>query len=596
MGTSLLYIAGAALMSLMVQQSAGQLSSLRVKQEAESKDRFNFFDLELLKVLASSQLGNLLLSPACVKASLAMLLEGAAGNSAKQVKEALRLPDDETVIRRHFSNFLNSLQVNKPPNVVEAANQIFLSNTIAAQPKYQNILKKYYDAEMERVDFSSPGYAAQAINRWVNMLTHGQIPSLVDPGSISRNTKMMLASAMYFKGKWKNAFDLDKTTQNCFYVEVNQCFNANFMETVNIYNYAYIGSLNAHAVELPYEGNQFSLLLLLPTKRNADQQLIRDLSHASLHHIVSSLEATDILISLPRFSIDYSTDLIQTLNELGVQEVFSTNANLTGMVQWINFDLHVSNFLHKAKIEINEDGTVAAAATGTLVVPLMGTSIPKLIFDHPFLFFLRNTETGDILFAGRMSQPEAAKQHILGPVNESQLLELTQGIFTSMPGVGRPVGSTLNPQSSSSNSYKPSSLDGSAFSTNKSIPVSQTQPPATNYHTFPNNQNTANNNPFSTSYESYPSSLQVRSMSNNLPQPNSAQYQSNSNSETYHASNPDTIGQNVQSPGQFLSTSGSYGAAINSRAHYLSADQEEPERDSVWKINQTYTDRIHFSP
>jgi hypothetical protein len=232
-----------------------------------------------------------------------------------------------------------------------------------------------------------------------------------------------------------------------------------------------------------------------------------------------------------------------------------------------------------------------------MVVPLMGASIPKVIFNHPFLFFLRNTETGDILFAGRVTQPEAAKQHVLGSVNESQLLELGQGIFTSRPvaGAGRPVGSTLNPQSSSSNSYKPPSLAGSTLTTNRGVPVSQTQPPATNYPIASNNRNTANNNPSLIPYESYLSSLQVRSISNNLPQPNAAQYLSNSNSETYHASNPDTIGENVRSPGQLLPKTASRVSVISS-AHYLSPLQETPEEDGVRNINHTNTYKIHFSP
>lgn len=580
-------------MSLMVQQSASQQSSIRAKLEAESKDRFNFFDLDLLKAMASSQYGNLLLSPASIKFSLAMLLEGAGGNSAKEVKEALRLPDDEKVVRQQFYNLLNSLQVKNPPNVVEAGNRIFISSTFSPQQQYQITLNQYYRADIARVDFLSPLYAAQSINGWVNMVTHGQIPSLVDPGSISRRTNLMLTSAMYFKGKWQHAFDLDKTTQSCFYVDVGQCFNANFMENVNIYKYAYSGSLEAQAVELPYEGHQFSLLLLLPTKRNAIQQLIRDLSHASLHNIVSSLEATDILISLPRFSIDYSTDLVHALNELKIEEIFSTNANLTGMIQLANYELHVSNFLHKAKIEISEEGTVAAAATGTLVVPLMGTSIPKLIFDHPFLFFLRNTQTGDILFAGRVSQPEPAKQRVSGLVNESELSQLTKDIFTSTPvaGAGRSVGSTLSPQFSGSNNYNPP-FAGSVSIINKSHLVSQSQPPVTNYQTSPNNQNTANNNPLPTMYQTFQATHRVRSVSNDLPQPNIAQYQSHSNSETYHASNPDTIGQNVQSPGQSLSTSRSYVPDMN-RPHYLSAQQKTPEQEGVWKIYQSDNERRH---
>lgn len=226
----------------------------------------------------------------------------------------------------------------------------------------------------------------------------------------------------------------------------------------------------------------------------------------------------------------------------------------------------------------------------------MGTSIPKIIFDHPFLFFLRNTETGDILFAGRMSQPEAAKQRVSVSMNESELLQLSQGIFTpmSVAGAGRSVGSTLNPQSSNSNTNKPSSLAGSAFNIDKSLPVSQNQPPVTNYQTSPNNQNTANNNPSSTLYQAFQASQRIRSVSNDPPQPNTAQCQSQSHSETYHASNPETIGQNVQSPGQSLSTSGSYVPVMNT-AYYSSAQQETPE-EGVWKILQSNDERLHIWP
>jgi hypothetical protein len=228
----------------------------------------------------------------------------------------------------------------------------------------------------------------------------------------------------------------------------------------------------------------------------------------------------------------------------------------------------------------------------------MGTSIPKIIFDQPFLFFLRNTRTGDILFAGRMSQPEAAKQQVLGPMNESEILELSEGIFTPTPvaGTGQSVGSSPNSRLANSNTYNPPSSAGSVFNINKSLPVAQTQPPVINYQALPNNQNAANNNPLSTSYQSYQASHQVRSVSNNLPQTNTVQRQPYSYSETYQASNPDTIGQNVPPPGQSLSTSGSYVPAMNSAHHYLSAEQETPEESGVWMMNQTNTERLHFWP
>ena len=227
----------------------------------------------------------------------------------------------------------------------------------------------------------------------------------------------------------------------------------------------------------------------------------------------------------------------------------------------------------------------------------MGTSIQKLIFDHPFLFFLRNTETGDILFAGRMSQPEAARPHVFEPMKDSEILKLSQGIFTPTPVASprRPVDSGLNSRLSSGSTYKPPSFADSAASMNNGLPVSQTQTPVTNYYTSPNNQNTANNNPLSNLHQSYQASHHTRSVSNNLPQPNTAQYQSHSNRATYHASNPDTIGQNVRTPGQSLSMSGSYVPAMN-KAHYLSAEQETPVEDGVWKVNQTNTETFHFWP
>jgi hypothetical protein len=176
-----------------------------------------------------------------------------------------------------------------------------------------------------------------------------------------------------------------------------------------------------------------------------------------------------------------------------------------------------------------------------------------------------------------MSQPEAAKQNTLGTMNEADLLELGQGIFT--PGPVAAAGQSANPRSTS---------------INKSLPVAQTQP-VTIYQAPPNNQNTANNNPLSVFYQPYTASYPVRSISNNLPQQNTAQRQPYSNSENYHASNPDTTGQNVPSPGQSLPTSGSYVPVVIS-AHFFSAEQETPEETGVLMMTQTNTEKIHFWP
>jgi hypothetical protein len=227
----------------------------------------------------------------------------------------------------------------------------------------------------------------------------------------------------------------------------------------------------------------------------------------------------------------------------------------------------------------------------------MGTSLPKLIFNHPFLFFLRNTETGDILFAGRMSQPEAAKQPLLGSLSESQLSELTQSIFTQVPaaGAGVPVSITLNPVTYNSNTYKPSLPAGGTFNSNSSPPVPQIQPTNTNYYSSPNKLNNGNNFPSSATSQSYQRPLQLRSTNNNPAQSYTVQYQPYGNSETYHASNPDTVGiQYFRAPMQFLSTPGSYPSSTNS-AQYPSDVNKIPQ-SGVRDTNQSYSDKLHFSP
>jgi hypothetical protein len=224
----------------------------------------------------------------------------------------------------------------------------------------------------------------------------------------------------------------------------------------------------------------------------------------------------------------------------------------------------------------------------------MGTTIPKLIFNHPFIFFLRNTETGDILFAGRMSEPDAARQPVLGAQSESEQSKLTQIILTPIPAAGVSASITVNPASYNSNTYNPSLSAGGIFNTNLNPAVPQIQPTTTNHYSSPNNLNNRNNFPSSVASQSYARPVHSRSTSNYPTQSNTAQYQPHSNSEMYHVSNPDTIGtQYGRAPVILSSTSGSYASFTNS-AQYPSDVNNTPQESGVRDKNQN--DRIHFSP
>ncbi|PSN48955.1 hypothetical protein C0J52_11364 [Blattella germanica] len=418
---------------LLIHSSSSQtIFNVREKQDIliEGNERFNFFDLELLKSLASSMRGNLLLSPVSVKAALAMILEGAGGKSAKELKEALRLTDDVKATRTQFRNFLNSLQ-----------------------------------------------------------------------------------------------------------------------------------------------GEKFSLMLLLPTAINGIEQLVRDLTHISLHTIVSSLRTTEILISVPRFQIDFDTDLVNTLNELGVREIFSTNANLSGIVQGATVDLHIANVLHKAKINVTEEGTIATAAT----------ALPKLIFNHPFLFFLRNMESGDILFAGRLSEPEPAKQS--PSVFDTGFPASAQS--TSKPiSVAGPSHSTFNPVEPVATSSIPTNPIGSTDNSKFQSP--QIKPNPNNFFYSPR---TINDTPVVQGQNLPTPTTGING--NNQVQPNVVQYQP----------------EGMYRVGQYSSHSSSSGtynpvptqnivpvvSSNTSNGQFKSLSNESPPAVGNNNANPNYNDRYLFS-
>ncbi|XP_049954385.1 leukocyte elastase inhibitor-like [Schistocerca serialis cubense] len=376
-----------------------------------SDDRFNYFDAELIQEATKRHDGNVLISPVSMKAALLMVLEGAVGKSADEIKDVLRLPDEKELYRMKTQQFLRRLAVKSPSITIETGNSLFLSNDLKPYSEYRAAMQEYYSATISEVDFTSPTKAAMTINDWVSGVTHGLIPKLVEAEGLPTDTKLMMTNAVYFKGKWKIAFDADGTTVRCFYKQNLECQRSYFMETLSYFKYGYISSLDAEAVEILYYDDQYSMVILLPTKRNSINKLIRDLTHTPLSEAIGKLQLTEILLSIPRFNITYNSELIPVLERLGVQEVFGAHANLSGIARNIG-TAHISQILHATKIEVNEEGTIAGAGTGVLVVPLMGTTIPRFRADSPFLFFIRDTVAGTILFGGLVSTPEAANMQL----------------------------------------------------------------------------------------------------------------------------------------------------------------------------------------
>ncbi|KAG5895061.1 hypothetical protein JTB14_021028 [Gonioctena quinquepunctata] len=362
--------------------------------------RFNLFDIELLNAFTDSTT-NVLLSPASVKTTLAMILEGAVGNCAEEISEALRIPHiNDKGVRQILVGLLNNLnEKSSGTTFLESYNAVFVSDEKKLVERYQNVVKQFYSAILKSIDFNNIGSAVDIINQWVSESTHGAIKELVSPQSLSPESTAVIANALYFKGRWKTEFDPKATSPKCFR-RAGKCVNVPMMQISDTFMYNYINNLRAHAVDLPYQG-KFSMLILLPSEEANIRMVVRDLTHWRFSDILDKLKPTDILLEVPKFSFEYSADLVEYLKPLKIRDIFGTNANLSGIVEGGN--VVINNLIHKTKIEVDEQGTVAAAATGAMIVPLMGPL--SVIADRPFLFMIYHKDTQNIIFEGILQNP-----------------------------------------------------------------------------------------------------------------------------------------------------------------------------------------------
>ncbi|XP_033208177.1 uncharacterized protein LOC117167393 isoform X2 [Belonocnema kinseyi] len=374
------------------------------------EERYNFFNIELLQTE-----GNLVVAPAGVKAALMTIAEGSGGQTQQQLLSTLRLPVDDygvrDAVRRTLSPFSALQQSGINNTEITIATSLWMGKNVMISPNYKENLIRHYNSQVLHVDFADSVNSAKAINDWIKRATKNHVSSIVDPGGLSPDIKIILTTALYFKGTWLYAFDKKSTRSRCFQTFNSGCQEVNMMENFGQYSLAYVPSLDADVIEIPYTGGKISLILLLPTTQgeHALHILSKDLSYIPVSVLLKSLRETEVLLQIPRFSIENKLDLRPALERLGIKDLFDFKANLSGIIS--KGPTRVSSVLHNAKIEVNEAGTIAAAATAISVVPLMITSAPQTFkVNRPFLFGLVDLETNNLLFAGRVVAPDAISE------------------------------------------------------------------------------------------------------------------------------------------------------------------------------------------
>jgi len=368
----------------------------------------NQFALDLYGHLKGTA-GNLFLSPYSISTALAMTYAGARGDTEAQMAQTLHF----TLAGKRLHAAFASLQAEL--DAVQEGGQVLLRVANALWPQtgypfletFLAVIRQYYGVSVTPVDYVGDTEGArQRINAWAEEKTEHKIKDLIGPGILDDLTRLVLANAIYFKGNWANQFEERLTEDAAFWVTPTAKVRVPIMTQKREYRYAQHGGIQI--LELPYVGDDVSMIVLLPAEIGGLAELEEAMTHETLEKWTSHLREQEVIVFLPRFKMESSFRLDAALISMGMTDAFDVaRADFSGMdgrQQW----LYIGAVIHKAFVDVNEEGTEAAAATA-VVMQARSLPLPPSTFraDHPFIFLIRDNHTGSILFMGRVVNPAA---------------------------------------------------------------------------------------------------------------------------------------------------------------------------------------------
>ena len=391
----------------------GDFSSDGPASVAELVDCSNSFTFEMYRELVAladqENEENIFFSPYSITTALGMAYEGAGGQTAEEMSGVLSLPGDNQTrwdimksYQQHFNTPSDSYQLS-------TANAYWLKENQNLLDAYRIAIESYYLAHGEELDFAgNPTASAETINAWVEEQTNGKIKDLIDPGMINPATYLILTNAVYFKSGWQYQFNETATEDRTFRLLGGDTIQAPMMhmhdEEIKL-NYS--GNDDAQMLQLPYKGDELSMYILLPKDDISTLESLLDYSY--LNRMIKDMEPEEVNLYLPKFKFEQKYNLNDALAEMGMPTAFTDGADFSGITD--STPLKIGFVIHQSFVEVNEEGTEAAAATAVGAVTTgIGNSDPGPIWfnaNHPFIFLIRHESTGQILFMGRVGNPGA---------------------------------------------------------------------------------------------------------------------------------------------------------------------------------------------
>jgi serpin B len=350
--------------------------------------------------------GNLFFSPFSISAALAMTYAGAREKTANQMAAALHFNQEPDQLHLSMGELISRLNAVQKESEVDlsVANAIFVQKGYQFLDEFIRVVQQSYQADLNQVDFTTAADAArQAINRWVEEQTHQKIKDLIPPGVLNALTRLVLVNAIYFKGFWDTQFKPEDTQEMAFWLSAETNVRVPMMHQEHQFEYWENEWLQL--LEMPYKDEALSLIVLLPREKTGISVLEQKLTVENILRWQDQLRKQKIKLFFPKFKIEAQFNLGQTLSAMGMPDAFDPNrADFSAMIG--KKELFISAVIHKAFVEVNEEGTEAAAATGVVVgVTSIAPPPPTFKADHPFVFFIRDNATRSILFLGRVLNP-----------------------------------------------------------------------------------------------------------------------------------------------------------------------------------------------
>ncbi|XP_007886863.2 serpin I2 [Callorhinchus milii] len=349
---------------------------------------------------------NLIFSPVSIGLGLGMLELGTGGTTLQQLRKGLHF--DGTQEGKEFSamkKLLKIISTDSEENKLNLASAIYIQARYPLNEQYLLNNQDTFNSSVRKLDFQDAMSAASNINAWVVRQTHGKVKDLFSSASFSPLTRLVLVNAIYFKGTWKHKFSQDNTSVTKFTKSDGSVLHIPIMhqQVKSKLGYFTADEVSYQVLELPYSGDESSMILALPAEGTDLTELEKLITPQIVENWLSTIAEEDVEIYLPRFKTEQKLDLKEPLRTLNITEIFETRGDLSGISD--SPDLYISEAVHQAFIELNEEGSEAAASTG-MTLAVMSLSRHQFNATRPFMFIIRNNLSGSILFVGRVLDPE----------------------------------------------------------------------------------------------------------------------------------------------------------------------------------------------